>query len=119
MKQVKYYYVRDSIKSDPNGLGRPVITVCLIEDHGVIARGISVCSNLDQPCKKTGRAIAKTRAKHALVLGRDSLAINRFPYRAYTPLISFSNRACGGFKSYYNPSLTKYEQRLFIVKEIL
>lgn len=120
MRQVKYYYIRDSIKSDPNGLGRPVITVCLIEDHGgIVARGISICSNLDQPCKKVGRAIAKTRAMSALVLERDSLAINRFPYKAYTPLLSFSNHSCGGFKSYYNPSLTRYEQKLFIAKGML
>lgn len=26
MKQEKYYYIRDNIKSDPDGLGRPVIT---------------------------------------------------------------------------------------------
>lgn len=119
MKQIKYYYIRDSVKSDPNGLGRPVITVCLIEYHGLIARGMAICSNLDQPCKKVGREIATERACYALANRKDSLAINRFPYKAYTPLIPFINQDCGGFKSYYNPSLTKYEQGLFIARGIL
>lgn len=115
MKQEKYYYIRDNIKSDPNGLGRPIITVCLIEEYGIVARGIAVCSNLDQPCKKVGRVIAKTRAMHALILERTSLAIKikRFPHRAYTPLIAFSGQPYGGFKSHYRPALTKHERKLF------
>ena len=107
MKQVKYYYIRDSIKSDPDGLGRPIITVCIIKEHGIVARGIAICSNLDQPCKKTGRTIAKTRAIFALNSEKDGLELKRMGL----PLGVFE---FGFPKSYYNPSLTKYEQKLFI-----
>ena len=78
MKQVKYYYIRDNIKSDPDGLGRPTITVCLIEDDsGSIGRGIAICSGLDQPCKKTGRVIARTRAAFATATQGNSCEIKR------------------------------------------
>jgi len=43
------------------------VTVCLITDNkkDVIARGVAVCSDLDQPSKKRGRAIALGRALDA------------------------------------------------------
>lgn len=111
MKQEKYYYIRDNIKSDPDGLGRPVITVCLIKDNGIVARGIAICSNLDQPCKKTGRTIAKTRAIFALDSGRDGLELKRMGL----PLDAFE---FGFPKSYFSPSLTRYERKLFREKGI-
>ena len=57
----RYYYVRDDRR-------RPVITVCLMldQDGKVAARGMSVCSKSDNPCKKTGRKIAWQRAEFAL-----------------------------------------------------
>ena len=105
MKQERYYYIRDNIKSDPQGLGRPIITVCLIEEGGIIARGIAVCSNLDQPCKKTGRTIAKTRASFALSSGRDGLELKRHGL----PLDAFE---LGFQKSYFDPCLTEHERKL-------
>lgn len=54
-----YYYYRDEKK-------RPIITTCLlVDDEGVVSKGAAVCSALDVPCKKIGRAIAKTRAVFA------------------------------------------------------
>lgn len=111
MKQERYYYIRDNVKTAPDGLGRPIITVCLIEDHGMVARGIAVCSNLDQPCKKTGRTIAKKRAVYALNSERDGLDSKRMGL----PLDAFE---LGFQKSYFDPCLTQYERKLFRKKEI-
>lgn len=56
-----FYYMRD-------GLNRPVVTVCLIDaGKGMKARGVAICSKLDCPQKKVGRAIAFERARSALV----------------------------------------------------
>lgn len=64
-----FYYLRDPHR-------RPVVTICLIEDgEGVVARGVAICSELDQPCRKTGRGIASQRALAAITDYRDRLAI--------------------------------------------
>ena len=54
-----FYYIRDDLK-------RPVITVCLKKEDDRLARGIAICSVLDVPNKKIGRAIASGRATKAL-----------------------------------------------------
>lgn len=54
-----FYYLRDK-------KNRPVVSVCLIEDGGQVARGMAICSHMDQPCRKTGRSIAAQRAKAAI-----------------------------------------------------
>jgi len=60
-----YYYLRDNER-------KPIITVCLLayldREKGplVDARGVAVCSPLDQPVKKKGRGIAYSRAIKAL-----------------------------------------------------
>ena len=112
MRQVKYYYIRDNIKSDPDGLGRPIITVCLIEDHDIIARGLAICSDLDQPCKKVGRAIALGRACYALASTKSGLEVKRkkLPWLNIVLLNTFG---VGSLKSCFNPSLTPYERKLF------
>jgi len=56
----KFYYLRDR-------MGKPVITVCLLKENGVAARGIAVCSVDDNFCYKIGRAIARGRARSALL----------------------------------------------------
>ena len=94
MRNEKYYYIRDERK-------RPIITVCLVRAERAngndIARGIAVCSEKDSPCKKVGRAIASEK---------DNLEMNR----SWLPLLAFS---FGFPKSYFNPKLTEYEERLF------
>ena len=108
MKVEKYYYIRDSIKTDPDGNGRPIITVCILEGcKGDIGRGMAICSDQDQPCKKVGRGIAKTRALHALYSARNSCEMKRGDK---IPLMAFIN---GFYKSTFNPELTEYETRLF------
>lgn len=59
LKRVKYYYLRDE-------LDKPRVTVCVIKgDDGKISRGLSLCSFLDNPCKKEGRQKAYGRALKA------------------------------------------------------
>ena len=46
---------------------RPVVTVCrLRSDEGEYGYGWAICSDADNPCKRTGRAIAEGRARAAL-----------------------------------------------------
>ena len=61
MEELKFYYIRDKYSHN-----KPVITVCLLKNNdGIISRGISVCSHLDNPSKKTGRGISLSRARKA------------------------------------------------------
>jgi hypothetical protein len=53
-----FYYDRD----DKN---RPIGTICFATDGKRYARGVAVCSENDNPCKKTGRRIAQSRALKA------------------------------------------------------
>jgi hypothetical protein len=99
MKKEKHYYIRDEEN-------KPIITVCLLGNHGAINRGIAICSAEDQACKKVGQIIARIRALTAALLKKNSLEINRKDI----PLIAFE---FGFYKSYYNPELTKFEQKLF------
>lgn len=99
MRNEKYYYIRDE-------KNRPVITICLMKDRNKISRGLAVCSEKDSPCKKVGRAIAKARAVYALNSEKDNLEMRR----QFLPLAAFN---FGFPKSYFNPKLTEYEQKLF------
>jgi hypothetical protein len=65
-----YYYLRDSEK-------RPVVTVALKKTGGTYARGIAICSNSDNPSKKTGRKIARGRAMAAIKRGMSAMPIRR------------------------------------------
>lgn len=73
-----YYYLRD-MRHRKGKKGRPVVTVCLIVDKNrrVIVRGVSICSLKDNPCKKTGRRIARNRALWAAVNPNRSNPIAR------------------------------------------
>lgn len=53
-----YYYVRDHEM-------RPVVTVCLMKIGTVVSRGMAICSLRDQPCKKTGRRLARNMCLRA------------------------------------------------------
>lgn len=66
MKEI-YYYVRGRKKAR---LNVRLATVCILTENGEHARGIAICSDRDQFCKKTGRDIAKGRAEKALRLKR-------------------------------------------------
>ena len=114
----KYYYIRDEVRTTKDGLGRPIITICLIRIDFEIGRGIAICSELDIPCKKIGRAIAKTRALYALAKEKNSCNIGRWNFKNVQ---SANNEFMNGFiplttKSSYMPELTDYEQKLFNTK---
>ena len=55
-----YYYERDEEN-------RPVITHCLLNSDGVLAKGVAKCSEKDNPDKRLGKQIAYGRAYHALM----------------------------------------------------
>jgi len=67
---IKYYYHRDK-------KNRPIVTVCEIKHNNKKARGVSICSPKDNPCKATGRKIAYDRARHALYRAAFGLLICR------------------------------------------
>ena len=54
-----YYYERD-------GLNRPMVTHCLLNDNGVLSKGIAKCSEKDNPEKALGKHIAFERAHQAM-----------------------------------------------------
>ena len=114
----KYYYIRDEVRTTKDGLGRPIITVCLIRVGNDIGRGIAICSDLDQPCKKIGRAIAKTRALYALAKEKNWCEIGRWNFSnvCTASLIDKTTEYIKSFKSTYNPKLTDYEMELFKTK---
>ena len=53
------------------------MTVCILDDGKQVASGMAICSDLDQPCKKRGRAIAEGRAWKAWERQASLLPINR------------------------------------------
>lgn len=74
----KYYYFR----SNEN---KPRITVCILANPATkeYSRGVAICSKQDNPCKKTGRKIAKERALFALKIKDNELYINEGKYFNY------------------------------------
>lgn len=65
MKRAFYNYSDD---------GRKIVTVCVIEDNGVTARGVAVCSPDDEPDMEKGMRLAERYALHA-IKGRDEIRI--------------------------------------------
>lgn len=101
---VKFYYYRDFSN-------RPVVTVCLIhKGEELFARGISICSILDNPVKKIGRWKAYGRAFKALTYVEDTEPIRDD--------IAFNINCCYSidfsfeYKSYFKPEPTEFEKRL-------
>ena len=100
----KYYYIRDEEN-------KPRVTVCLMKEEHIMrkntgtARGVSVCSYQDNPCKRVGRKIAKNRAEYALFTEEDSLPIltNHSGVAMNVPFVS---------KSEFMPFLSKMEDRI-------
>lgn len=65
----QFYYIRQQSEVDKQNhwKGIPIVTVCLLrnEQTGVWSRGVSVCSPLDNVCKRLGRLKAWARAVQA------------------------------------------------------
>ncbi len=55
---VRYFYWRD-------GDNHPRVTLCRLVEEGIVKYGWALCSFLDNPCKRQGRAIALGRARAA------------------------------------------------------
>ena len=63
MSKTRFFYFYDHTGEHR----RPVVTVCrLRSDEGEYGYGWAICSDADNPCKRTGRAIAEGRARAAL-----------------------------------------------------
>ena len=104
IKAEAYYYYRDTEK-------KPIITVCLLKAEQAIGKGIAICSDLDSPCKRTGRQIAKGRAIQALVHRITTQPVNRIEaltvlWKANPLIPQFIN------KTIFNPSLKPFEIRM-------
>ena len=105
MERVKYYYDRDN-------KNRPIITVCLLQANGDVARGVARCSKQDNPCKKTGRKIARDRAVHAMKTKSDNCAVNNKDARVDVAVAIGIGYWRDLHKSSFNPSLTEREAKL-------
>ena len=108
--KAKFYHLRDKQH-------RPLVTVCLLISGNSFARGISICSLNDNPCKKDGRDRAKGRAEAALKRGTTDLPILRD--EAYDVLASVGTdddpEKWLGFipcKSAINPPLNHIEYKI-------
>jgi len=107
-----YYYARDN-------KNRPVVTVCLLQDDGNVARGVAICSLKDGPNKAEGRKIARKRASAALhSKGRcDCGKVERSE-----PVDIFWGVSCPFphhllRKAVFNPELTEFEREILKIKE--
>lgn len=106
MEKSKYYYCRDSNN-------RPVVTVCLLKSNGNIAQGVAICSLLDNPCKKTGRKIARDRAIHAMKTRSNNCDIATSQAHLVLSSVHAAGAGIFGFKkSSYNPPLTQLENKI-------
>lgn len=102
------HYVRDEYK-------RPVVSVASIfTDNGtVLARGVAVCSNMDNPNKKTGRLLATVRAYAAVHAKKNLLPIMRTLTHLPKAVNSFIYRSTIFDKAAYQPdTLTDFEARI-------
>ena len=96
-----YYYHRDEANV-------PLITVCLLKDSDVVAKGTSICSPLDSPCKKEGRRIARNKALKAL--GTKKNGDETIRGRAFDVMDDVGIFI--PYKSVYRPRLSEFEERL-------
>ncbi len=106
------YYFRDPKTN------APMITVILIDLGENVYRGVSVCSERDNPNKKEGKAIAVERAIAAMFTREDATE----PVIRFEPEDALWNAAqtiseVFGYKAERNPSLTCFEEFLLKGKE--
>lgn len=111
IKSKWFYYIRDR-----HGDGKPLITVCLLEDNdGTYFRGIAVCSLFEQPKKAVGRQIAEGRALKAYFHGTrsDSVITRDEAYWVFEMCgILCENNNFFEYKSEADVRLTLFEKKL-------
>lgn len=118
----KYYYLRDRE-------GKLVITVCLLKDNGVVARGMALCSELDEFDTEIGKTIARGRA-YQVLNPKDWARKNRIAredgysrpimrqeainlvWRVGDEAVKDANFMDFRYKAVKNPVLTPLEQKL-------
>ena len=101
-----YYYGRDTEN-------KPRVTVCILRNSiGEIARGVAICSRLDNPNKKIGKAIARGRAEKAMNQEKSTDVIDRSEARNIMGfcLTNYHNQIIR--KSAYNPALIDIERKI-------
>jgi len=94
-----------------------IATVCLLKkEDKCVARGVSICSPLDQFNRATGRAKSFGRAIKAVVRQESNCSINldRFYGKYEVDFMEELHRveSLYGWKSAYLPKLTEYERRI-------
>lgn len=87
--------------------------VLVLKDQKVIARGISVCSPLDEYLPSVGKNKAEGRALKALVRKESTLPIRaHFEFDLpYGDRLLFAKEQIGKFKSEYLPSFISDQER--------
>lgn len=103
MKDTIYYYIRDN--------GKPVITVCLLWTGSSLSRGVAICSDKDNFCKKTGRNIAKRRAGQAAFYKVICSRMRRTSVSRALQLME-KNGLDTLYKAVFNPFPTDFECKL-------
>lgn len=106
-EKVVHYFIR----SPKNNA--PVITVALCGTSlAKFARGVAICHDSDQVCKKVGRSIAVARAKHAFhkrlvkaPIKRETWKTNLLKLEDFVTHIDF-------YKMCFMPIPTRYETDL-------
>ncbi|MCP5020059.1 MAG: hypothetical protein GY938_32950 [Ketobacter sp.] len=102
-----YYYIRDAEES-------PLITICLlISVDGFVARGVAVCSPMDNPEKAIGRGWARDRAYDAMYKEKSDEPIK-------TQIVKYIFYICDvsvpRFKQQFNPELSSFEKNVLLQK---
>jgi hypothetical protein len=119
----RVYYIRDKRVYRGKKINRPMITVVILHTGDNWARGISICSERDNPRKVRGRGQARKMAREALVFGTDAYPVRR--QEAITSIATYwperlpeNSLWCGHVKkSEYMPELTDYEKKLLRIEE--
>jgi len=111
--EVKYYYLKfGEVKN-----GRPaggIATVCLLQNGGLVHRGIAFCSPLDQFVRKVGRNIALGRALKAL---ENRCSSEPIPERTPARVLAHAHQSIGGYSNHlstFSAGLTEYEKKLIL-----
>jgi len=114
-----FYYFRDNEN-------RPRVTVCILKKKYKIARGISICSLVDNFSKKDledengeiiqgGRSRAYDRAYTAITKGIDSEPILRVEGHQVLDICGFDLET--NYKSEFMPVLSDFEKTLVLKKD--
>ncbi len=92
--ETEYFYHRDA-------QNRPIVTGCMLKDGVRTAIGRAICSRLDNPSKKIGRAIAKGRATRAMLREENGHEVVREEALSQIGTTDANSFDCYFYKSVY------------------